>query len=163
MENSICFLQILLKASLTKPKHKRIQVIENLKTKPEELKELYASLQQCIEEQDKEDQRKREKSNKTTKTEKYPTQIYEDPKEESEEQNGTVTKRSEVWNIEKVRLFRTWDIKERVQVMYAKSEYQPRGIPEVSRTTGTRRERQRRKELKEERGAQKDKRKNLCL
>ena len=45
--------------------------------------------------------------------------------------------------------------------MYAKSEYQPRGIPEVSRTTGTRRERQRRKELKEERGAQKDKRKNL--
>ena len=106
-----------MKASLTKPKHKRIQVIENLKTKPEELKELYASLQQCIEEQDKEDQRKREKSNKTTKTEKYPTQIYEDPKEESEEQNGTVTKRSEVWNIEKVRLFRNWNIQEKLKVI----------------------------------------------
>ena len=55
---------------------------------------------------------KREESNEMTNTE-----IPEDPKEESEQQNGTVNERSEEWNIEKVRLFRNWNIQEKLKVI----------------------------------------------
>ena len=55
---------------------------------------------------------KREESNEMTNTE-----IPKDPKEESEQQNGTVNERSEEWNIKKVRLFRTRDIQEKSKVM----------------------------------------------
>ena len=90
-------------------------MIEDLKDNLEEHQKFHELLKQCAGEE--EDQTKREESNKTRNKEKYPTKIPEDPKEESEQQNGTVNERSEEWNIEKVRLFRNWNIQEKLKVI----------------------------------------------
>ena len=90
-------------------------MIEDLKDNLEEHQKFHELLKQCAGKE--EDQTKREESNKTRNKEKYPTKIPEDPKEESEQQNGTVNERSEEWNIKKVRLFRTRDIQEKSKVM----------------------------------------------